>query len=208
MPTPTYTRDPTYRGLMAEVLTNPGDDTPRLILADWLEETDSDPARAEFIRESIAGMEYDPFTQGVDVVGAFGETKVGWCEAWGNCVKYKDSVLLSVDRGFVWRAASSASSWKKYGRRLIRQHPITFVRLSDKAPLRMQFVSVWFRWFADHTRSLTRDSRLPAYLSDHIYPHNLMQQYESEEAAHADLSLACLDWAKNQSSIDNPRRRR
>lgn len=36
--------------LLASVLANPDDHAPRLVYADWLDETGTDPARAEFIR--------------------------------------------------------------------------------------------------------------------------------------------------------------
>src|SRR5262249_29188021 len=36
-------------GILQDILANPGDDTPRLVYADWLDEQ-GDPARAEFIR--------------------------------------------------------------------------------------------------------------------------------------------------------------
>jgi uncharacterized protein (TIGR02996 family) len=41
--------DPAYQGLLADILANTQDDTPRLVLADWLDEH-SFPERAEFIR--------------------------------------------------------------------------------------------------------------------------------------------------------------
>jgi uncharacterized protein (TIGR02996 family) len=42
------TTDTDYAGLMADILAHPGDDTPRLILADWFDEH-GQPERAEFI---------------------------------------------------------------------------------------------------------------------------------------------------------------
>jgi uncharacterized protein (TIGR02996 family) len=39
-----------HDALLRDVLLTPGDDAPRLILADWLEEHGGDPGRAEFIR--------------------------------------------------------------------------------------------------------------------------------------------------------------
>lgn len=40
---------PEYRGLLWDVIDNPADDAPRLILADWLDDH-GEPGRAEFIR--------------------------------------------------------------------------------------------------------------------------------------------------------------
>lgn len=44
---------PEYRGLLDDVVANPGDYAPRLVMADWLEDH-SQPERAEFIRVQIA----------------------------------------------------------------------------------------------------------------------------------------------------------
>lgn len=48
-----------FQALLAAVLDDPADDTPRLVLADWLEETghEAHVARAEFIRLQVAGRD-------------------------------------------------------------------------------------------------------------------------------------------------------
>lgn len=46
-------RDAARYGLLADIVKNPADDTPRLILADWLEENGAD-LRANVIRQMIA----------------------------------------------------------------------------------------------------------------------------------------------------------
>lgn len=46
------TDHPTCRGLLADILERPEDDTPRLILADWLDDH-GDPERAGFIRAQV-----------------------------------------------------------------------------------------------------------------------------------------------------------
>jgi uncharacterized protein (TIGR02996 family) len=51
-PTPTQGQR-TEEGLLADIRDNPGEDAPRLIYADWLEEHDQ-PARAELIRVQVA----------------------------------------------------------------------------------------------------------------------------------------------------------
>src|SRR4051794_39898450 len=51
-----WLKDPAYRGLLDDVIENPDDDTPRLVMADWLEEHGDDVARdrARFIRLQLA----------------------------------------------------------------------------------------------------------------------------------------------------------
>jgi uncharacterized protein (TIGR02996 family) len=46
------TDNTTYLGLLDDILDHPEDDTPRLVMADWLEDNDQ-PERAEFIRVQI-----------------------------------------------------------------------------------------------------------------------------------------------------------
>lgn len=47
---PVYLDDPEYKAFLRCILANPHDDQSRLILADWLQDYDRDPERAEFIR--------------------------------------------------------------------------------------------------------------------------------------------------------------
>ena len=43
-----WLKDPVYRGLLDDVIENPDDDTPRLVMTDWLEEH-GDPIAHELI---------------------------------------------------------------------------------------------------------------------------------------------------------------
>lgn len=51
-----WLNDPAYRGLLDDVIENPDDDTPRLVMADWLEERGDEVAvnRARFIRLQLS----------------------------------------------------------------------------------------------------------------------------------------------------------
>jgi uncharacterized protein (TIGR02996 family) len=51
------------QGLLADIIDNPDDDTPRLVYADWMEEK-GDPARAELIRTQIERTRLPPMTRG------------------------------------------------------------------------------------------------------------------------------------------------
>jgi uncharacterized protein (TIGR02996 family) len=54
-------RDPTRDALLAAVAAEPEDDTPRLVMADWLDEN-GDPFRAEFIRTQLEVRRLDFYT--------------------------------------------------------------------------------------------------------------------------------------------------
>ncbi len=54
-PSPAWFDDPQYRAFEADIIAHPDDDTPRLVLADWLEDQNdpSTSARAEFLRVQL-----------------------------------------------------------------------------------------------------------------------------------------------------------
>src|SRR5687768_12937161 len=57
------TPDPTHEALLAAICENPEEDTPRLALADWLDEnaaSEADRARAAFIRTQIERFRLPP----------------------------------------------------------------------------------------------------------------------------------------------------
>lgn len=87
----------TEAALLRAVLDRPGDDLPRLVYADWLDEqgTPEATARAEFIRRgvalAIAGKE-DPFLA-FDVFGIGGAKRFGMPGGWFMCGSVKKADL-------------------------------------------------------------------------------------------------------------------
>jgi len=66
----------TADALLADIIAQRGDDTPRLILADWLEEHE-DPARGEFIRVQVELAKLPPCE--------FGDTMAGGARCFCGC---------------------------------------------------------------------------------------------------------------------------
>lgn len=71
-----------HEGLLQDILENPEDDTPRLILADWLQDN-GDPDRAEFIRVQVE-LEKHPWAEHVrdDRYDARDGIDSGWRDAF------------------------------------------------------------------------------------------------------------------------------
>jgi len=58
-----WLQNPVYRALLDDVIENPDDDTPRLVMADWLEEHGDEVAqdRAQFIRLQVQRAQRHPY---------------------------------------------------------------------------------------------------------------------------------------------------
>lgn len=134
---------------MKDIRENPGDDAPRLVYADWLEDN-GDPEYAEFIRDQIAGRDaFGLFTRlwgrvwsrsappswrfcgyGVDHEG--GESYARFAATPGAI----ESAFLVWRRGFVAEVRCRLGVWLEHGPALAGLHPLEAVRLTDRAPRR------------------------------------------------------------------------
>lgn len=137
------TDHPEYLGLVADVIANPADDGPRLILADWLGEHGDDD-RADFIRRHVAA--WHEHGAAADVALAWtnwdGAMVSRWSDAqdWWRCIAQQCASVHSrvvVDAsyqsiyGFIYRRGFPRlvrlrfpSQWVWYGPSLVREHPI------------------------------------------------------------------------------------
>jgi uncharacterized protein (TIGR02996 family) len=80
--------DPEYLSLLADVLAAPGDDLPRLVYADWLDEH-GESERAEFIRvqcelATVEKEKLDLFNSDTDWSQCSG-VSASWCPNCGDC---------------------------------------------------------------------------------------------------------------------------
>jgi uncharacterized protein (TIGR02996 family) len=146
--------DPTYRGLLSSVIQAPGDDLPRLVLADYLEENGYDK-RSGFIRlqleiartapsknpELLAReRELWPYSRDdfhecnadVFLPQAWAAEKhwEGWKTGW------KDRGLFIVTRGFISHAHIPFSTWfsgagESEQCRMLRWHPVEKLEILD-----------------------------------------------------------------------------
>lgn len=151
--------------LLAAIIANPDDDTPRLVYADWLEEN-GQGERAEFIRVQIAqaaiAMEADP-KQGV-AIGADGRLTYATPPAFERHQELdrRAAELLSAhddwdwmpdgfaenggwdwERGFVGRVECTAAEWLAHGDAIRAAHPVTRVKMTTEPDLQVLRTGVY-----------------------------------------------------------------
>jgi uncharacterized protein (TIGR02996 family) len=103
--------------LLRAILTDPADDTPRLVLADWLEEN-GEEQRGHDIRLEVAAPDY---------------------RLWGGCPEYQDGSWgectgVTRCRGFVegWSCWAEQFDNANLVRQMFETHPIVSVRLANR----------------------------------------------------------------------------
>jgi len=155
---PTITSHPVCLGLIADIIANPADFAPRLILADWLEEfgDDADREQAAFIRRPLAGRGGYRTKRRKDDAARVREAIGGLLpKAWRVVLMADDDLatarltdvlesgswsilprrLVAVIRhGFVSEVGCTADQWLAIGPKLVRCQPVADVRLSDPFP--------------------------------------------------------------------------
>jgi len=206
---------------MAAIIANPADDAPRLVYADWLEEHD-DP-RGEFIRVQVelARSKCEPTCRGnVQAAGGFGMRCVCRRALLRGCeqkLKSRHGFSLAgtagygvfwnrsdytFSRGFVARVKCKLADWKMSGGRIVRSTPLEIVWLSDhRPPVGAPYYDDRYSYY--WTRPQNDDDyicawQLPPWLLDRILVANNGCGFATEAAAMAALSVAAIEWAKEQ----------
>jgi uncharacterized protein (TIGR02996 family) len=153
-------RDALTRAVCAE----PGDDTARLVYADWLDEN-GDPDRAEFIRLQCHLEASDPFAPGRrallcrewDLLRRHGERwirkdRLGegvWAEGLWACPPHTQFRRGFIDRGWF----KSPGAFARMAPKLLTRAPVTGIRLW--APYRIR--PDRDRWFTNTYYNITHD---------------------------------------------------
>lgn len=141
--------------LLAEILANPGEDTPRLVYADWLDEN-GQAERAEFVRVqcwlwanpscgSCTGPEWSAGKpcQECDKREAYRERQRQlWnahAEEWlPTCIGAELDHCDGFCRGFLEATWMSAELWFKNAAEITAQHPIRKVRLTTMPEIEVE----------------------------------------------------------------------
>ncbi|MES2342320.1 MAG: TIGR02996 domain-containing protein [Pseudomonadota bacterium] len=150
----------TAADFLPAILADPDDDTPRLVLADWLEESGTDPLRAEFIRvqvklatvEARLGTADEMFRDKGDrdafrhreweLLWATSHLRHPLCGERPNLFFWSGPALelipngakytdhLTFRRGFVERVTCTADDWEEHGDTIARAQPVREVELT------------------------------------------------------------------------------
>ncbi len=161
---------------LADILARPGDDTPRLVFADWLEEYGGDPERAEFIRVQCWLVPYA------------GQAEMKAAIDCGDPRRYYAAVArerellrfhgtqwadtpadVFFSRGFVSRAACSCKDWLRHGPALVRSHPLERVEISDRKPLVVGGQASWLRSVRARTPRSSMPTNVACVLPYHLF---------------------------------------
>jgi uncharacterized protein (TIGR02996 family) len=105
------------------------------------------------------------------------------------------TVRQSFRRGFVAEVHCPLAAWLEHGKRIVQSQPIEAVRLTDREPLHDREFGNLYRWFG-HGDSSPGD---PDIIGMDLWAKlSVYHGYDSPEDAHADLSRACLLWARSR----------
>jgi uncharacterized protein (TIGR02996 family) len=220
MPTFTSAGD----ALLWDVLCEPWDDAPRLILADWLEEH-GQPKRAEFIRLQVELAKYPdqvewlcnmPVAQWagteeegrllrrLDVLRRRGRELEGLPFTSERAVfgdkaptRYRGWCFA---RGFVESVSLPLADFMAHASALFRAAPLTDVQLSDVRPYRDERRCYYY--FSLTTHLLSGSNLLPRALFDCMPgPYLADRWYASEADALVHLSAACVSWGRTLAGL-------
>lgn len=119
--------------LLAAIIANPDEDTPRLVYADWLQENGQEE-RAEFIRSqcngsngkktnSIIGTWFNVFGRGFEVTWRSSSLFL-----WSYGELPRNSA--TIRRGFIDRIRCTAAEWLVHADAILAQHPVRHVALT------------------------------------------------------------------------------
>lgn len=144
-----------WDGLLATIIANPRDDTPRLVSADWLEEHGGQPERAEFVRLQCRLALMPAFCP------ADPERMKGECPCTWHRLKRRERELLSANketlfplwemlwngleqnwrsleepaefrRGFVEKVACSFADWETHHAAIMQSTPLAECELTTR----------------------------------------------------------------------------
>jgi uncharacterized protein (TIGR02996 family) len=214
--------------LLREVLEAPDDDTPRLVLADWLEEH-GEPDRAGFIRVQVAlarlageegasvaddcqyprgwgAEERAMHRQARELFGRNGHwsaLRFPGEAPYGGWV-YHAPEWLHWRRGFLRTVRLPCRDFLDHAAALFATHPVTEVRLTDREPLLC--ADGRHRWYGDDwgTEIQTEDDLPPelfALLGAKETGYYLGRSYPDATSAWEDLSAACVRLGRNLNGL-------
>jgi uncharacterized protein (TIGR02996 family) len=129
--------NPDHVALFAAVLANPDDDLPRLVFADYLEES-GDPAsaaRAAYIRGQIEAESHAPGTDArLKLNRRLADMRDRFRDEWDRAFSRPDDwhgFRVERRRGFVDEVSVGLTRFTQIGRRMFAAAPVRVLRLTD-----------------------------------------------------------------------------
>ncbi len=201
--------------LLQEICSNPSDDTPRLVYADWLDENGHED-RANYIRNEcglLANKHYHKKQPAwaLAVAKAFGFSTAP--SVGGKHFKHfgygsgyeadgdRQPVMWEWSRGFISGIECHCEDWLKYGREVVKVAPIERVILTDKVGHPIPNAGLW-GWYASNTLNGYDD--LPWCLWKRLKEserNKSWKWFNSQEEMVTSLSEACLSYAHSERDV-------
>jgi len=117
----------------------------------------------------------------------------------------RDPTAWTFSRGFISRVKCSVTNWRLYGGRIVRATPLEVVEMSGCRPLAPIEIRSWESRDESYSWSRPRYGDecmtswdLPSWLMDRMPRRNDYRGFPTEAAAMAALSVAAIEWAKEQ----------
>lgn len=203
------------QSLLNCIIATPDDDAPRLLYADWLMDR-REEERGEWIIEHIAayhkykGKPLPNPVANLEQLKEFNDKYMIPASTWVQLWHGKDRpdfpnqnsiahpyTMWAYERGFITTVWCSLEDWYKHGQSLVMREPIKRVNIVNKQPWGNQ--GQIRGWFVNGMLG-------PAYIGHPISPfldngkarYDNHISYLTRDSAMADLSKACIDWAKDR----------
>lgn len=186
----------TADALLADILADPLDDTPRLVYADWLEEhgSERDGRLAAFLREGLACParrwtlrvgRSERGGEGYDSPDGSLPSLVGLDLRWPVPATAGAEVVVVLRRGLVAEVVTDAATFLELAPSLFAAHPLEWVELTDRDPVACGEGDEqrWAWWYEEDDR-----------LRHHRY-------FIHAAMARADLSRACVAYGRSLAGL-------
>lgn len=214
--------------LLRAILDAPGEDVPRLIFADWLEEygDGADREQGEFIRVQVALSRLDAELMSAEdcndehcpgcterrclqrrleavwyapAMGFAGQLPVGWKATIGEFMPDSSCPQAAVRRGFVHTVKLPLQAWLDHGAALVRAHPVERVE-ATVSPYPCDGVKNGSHYWAKKQVPGSIWRLMKCDDQQHGEAASpCWKRYPCKDVAVEALSTACLLWAKQDS---------
>lgn len=118
---------PDPSGLLAAIILNPDEDTPRLMYADWLDEHTELHKRADLIR---AYIEWERMEGGI-----LCDLQWAKCAILQHLLPQQKDFCTRIERGFAFTVFASWDLWARHGDEFRSREWVPLVKLTDRKPI-------------------------------------------------------------------------
>lgn len=202
---------PDFNGLMLDIVKNPENDTPKLILADWLDDYGDEygKIRAKFIRLQIKIAKSSNHNDILEQSDLWNKIRPKERD-FAHHVISLDSIFWLTSEYVAWRRGfpdtlhTNVHSWISLRHKIVRRYPLTNVRFLSLRPAQSNYEK--YMWYAPSKRMyVVRSSGHLPLTMEHEW--KIMKRstniesvkvlyYNFEEGALNDLSRATLQVAR------------